>query len=172
VGRVVLLESSLTARAIDTATLPEDTVREAIEHIAANLRPADKAEIEASLGDDVDPFWTLFESWDFSIRSWLIVDETGLPIGIFGVAPFSREKVGVAWLLGTPGMEEAAYSVARQTRRYIREMHEAYPILWANVDARNELSMKWLAWAGFGVVDANPAFGPQKRLFLEFLRTR
>jgi hypothetical protein len=162
----------MRAHAIDTATLAEDTLRESLEFIAENLRPADLAEIQATLGEDVDPFWALFESWDFSLRAWLIVDETNLPIGIFGVAPFTAPKIGTAWLLGTPGMETAAMSVLRQTRRYVAEMHEIYPVLWANVDARNELSMKWLAWAGFSIIDANPAFGPQKRLFLEFLRTR
>jgi hypothetical protein len=160
----------LRARAIDTATLPEDTVREALEHIAANLRPADLAEVRATVGDE-DPFWALFESWEGSAASWLIVDETGLPIGVFGVAPHLIPKVGIAWLLGTPGVEEAAASVARQTRRYVTELQEHFPVLWANVDARNDLSMRWLTWAGFNVTDADPAFGPEGRLFLHFVRT-
>jgi hypothetical protein len=162
----------MIARAIDTSTLPEDTIRDSLEFLAENLRPADLAEVQASLGDEVDPFWALFESWDLSIRSWLIVDETSLPIGIFGVAPFAAPKIGTAWLLGSPGIETAWLSVARQTRAYIAEMHKLYPVLWANVDARNELSMNWLSWAGFSIIEANPTYGPQKRLFLEFLRTR
>lgn len=162
----------MIARAIPTNSLEEDTVRESLEHIAANLRPADLTEIQATLGADVDPFWALFESWDLSVASWLIVDDTGLPLGIFGVAPFSAAKVGLAWLLGTPGLETAAVSVARQTPLYVAQMHELYPILWANVDARNDLSMKWLSWAGFSVIDADPNHGPQGRLFLEFMRTR
>jgi hypothetical protein len=160
----------MTARAINTATLDEDTVRESLEHIAANLRPADLAEVRATVGDG-DPFWPLFESWEKSTASWLIVDETGLPIGVFGVAPHVAMKVGIAWLLGTPDIEAAALSVARQTRRYVREMQDIYPILWANVDARNELSTNWLFWAGFNMIDADPNFGPEERLFLQFLRT-
>jgi hypothetical protein len=169
-GGLVLLEGSLRARAIDTATLPHDTVREALEHIAANLRPADAAEVAATTTDD--PFWALFESWEGSVLSWLIVDETGLPIGIMGVAPHMVPKVGIAWLLGTLGIEQAAASVARQTNRYVSEMHSLFPVLWANVDARNELSMRWLAWSGFTITDADPAFGPEGRLFLHFVRTR
>jgi len=158
------------ARAIDTATLDHDTVREALEFIAQGLRPADRAEVQATIGSE-DPFWALFESWEGSTASWLILDDTGLPIGIFGVAPHVVPGLGIAWLLGTEGMEREAVSVARQTRGYVAELHRYFPVLWANVDARNELSMRWLEWAGFTITDADPAFGPEDRLFLHFTRT-
>jgi hypothetical protein len=170
-GGAVLLEGSVRARAIDTATLDHDTVRESLEYIAANLRPADLAEVRATVGSSTDTFWALFESWEGSVVSWLIVDETGLPIGVMGVSPHLAPKVGIAWLLGTPGIEDAALSVGRQTRRYVGEMQQLFPILWANVDARNDLSMRWLTWAGFNVIDADPTFGPESRLFLHFVRT-
>jgi hypothetical protein len=89
VGGPLLLERAVMARAIDTATLPDDTVREALEFISGALRPADLAEVQATIGADQDPFWALFESWEASAASWLIVDDTGLPIGIFGVSPIS-----------------------------------------------------------------------------------
>lgn len=161
----------MIAKAISTATLDEDVVRESLEHIAANLRPADLDEVRASLGADFDPFWALFESLEMSTAGWLIVDQTGLPIGIMGVAPHAAMGVGIAWLLGTTGMETAAVSVGRQTGQYVAEMNDLYPILWANVDARNELSIRWLEWAGFNMIDADPNFGPERRLFLQFIRT-
>jgi hypothetical protein len=169
-GGIILLESPMRARAIDTATLPDDTVREALEHIAANLRPADLDEVRATIGD-TDPFWPIFESWEGSVLSWLIVDEEGLPIGIMGVAPHVLPKLGIPWLLGTPGIETAALSIGRQTLRYVREMQTLFPILSVHVDARNDLSMRWLTWAGFNIIDADPAFGPEARLFLQFART-
>lgn len=158
------------ARAIDTATLSDDTVREALEYIGENLRPADLAELRAA-GNDEEPFWALVESWDASVASWLIVDSSGLPIGIFGVAPHLVSKVGIAWLMGTEGVEREARSVARQTRRYVERLQEFFPVLWARVDARNELSMGWLEWAGFTISDADPSFGPEGRLFIQFIRT-
>ena len=158
------------ARAVDTATLPEDTIREALEHIAQGLRQADRDEVRATAGDE-DPFWALFESWEASTRSWLILDRTNLPIGIFGVAPHSTPGVGIAWLLGTDGVEREALSIGRQTRQYVDELNATYPVLWANVDARNELSMRWLEWSNFKVFDLDPAFGPEGRPFLQYLRT-
>lgn len=144
-------------------------VREALEHIAQGLRPSDLAEVRATVGDE-DPFWPLFESWEASSLSWLILDDTNEPIGMMGVAPHSFPGLGIAWMLGTEGVEREALSIARQTRSFIEQMHAAFPILWANVDARNELSMRWLEWSGFTITDANPAFGPEGRLFIEFTR--
>lgn len=159
------------ARAVNTATLHPDTVREALEHIAQGLRTADRDELAATIGSPEDPFWPLFESYETSAVTWLILDRTNLPIGIFGVAAHWVPKLGIAWLMGTEGMEREALSVARQTRGYVAEMLKYFPALWANVDARNELSMKWLEWAGFTLTDADPAFGPEERLFLEYIRT-
>jgi hypothetical protein len=159
------------ARAVDMATLDDDTIRESLEYIAANLRGADRAELQATNADEPDPFWRLIESWDASVASWLIVDGSGLPIGLFGVAAHTVPNLGVAWMMGTDGLEREALSVARQTRQYVEELHRFFPVLWANVDARNKLSMKWLEWAGFSIHDAHPNFGPERRLFYQFLRT-
>jgi hypothetical protein len=155
--------------AIPTDTLDHDTVRESLEYIVANLRPSDAAEVKATTSED--PFWALMESQEGSSASWLIVDDTGLPVGIFGVAPHFVPQVGIAWLIGTPGLEDEAYSFLRQTRQYISEMHLLFPVLWANVDFRNSLTMRWLDWAGFQVTDVDPAYGPEKRLFVQFVRS-
>src|SRR5690348_18483982 len=108
-GRPVLLTGAMRAVAVNTATLDPDTVREALEYIALELRPADRAEIAATTTED--PFWALFESWQGSTSSWLILDPSGLPLGIFGVAPHVLPHLGIAWLIGTTGIEKAALSV-------------------------------------------------------------
>lgn len=145
-------------------------MEDALEYIAENLREADRQEIEASSGDY--PMGAVFQSWQASTKSWLILDRTGLPIGIMGVAPHpTSEGLGMAWMVGTDGVAEEALSIARQTRRYVEEMHEDYPILWNFIDARNELSLKWLEWSGFIIADAHLNFGPEGRLFYEFIRT-
>jgi hypothetical protein len=159
------------ARAVPTATLDPDTVREALEFISQGLRPSDRDEINATLGHQDDPFWAIFESYEASAASWLILDRTGLPIGAFGVAAHYVPKLGMAWLVGTEGLEREALSVARQTPGYVAELHRYFPALTADVDARNELSMHWLEWAGFHIVDADLAFGAEKHLFLKYVRT-
>lgn len=156
------------ATAIDTRNVPQETLVEAISFIAENLREADRDELSASVGGH--PEVALFDSVDNSVRTFLILDRTSLPIGIFGVAAGPTPGLGVVWMMGTDGVLEEALSVARQTRRYVEELHELFPILWNYVDARNELSLKWLEWAGFDITDAHPNHGPEGRLFYEFSR--
>jgi hypothetical protein len=158
----------LRARAVPTAALPTETVAEAVAYIAENLRPADAAELEASHGGD--PREVLAQSWHLSDLSWLILDRTGLPIGIFGVAPGPAPGVGIVWLMGTAGIEEEFVAVARQTRQFVGEMLAAYPTLWNFIDARNELSLRWLLWSGFHIIDVAPFHGPEQRTFFEFAR--
>ncbi len=159
------------ARAVDTATLPHPTIIESLRFIAEGLRPADQAELRASLGDAADPFHALVESYGLSTKSWLILDRTGLPIGIMGVAPHGVPNLGIAWMMGTPGVEDEALSIARQTGGYVEQMHDDFPFLLAVVDVRNELSMRWLEWSGFSITDARPRHGAEDRLFLEYTRT-
>jgi len=159
------------ARAVRTDSIDPETVKEAALFIGERLREDDRLEVAATAGPDVDPALAVLESWQLSTASWLILDDTGLPIGIFGVAPHTVPQLGVAWLLGTDGMADSAFSIAFQTRHYVRELHKEYPILWATVDARNELSMAWLEKAGFQITNADPAHGPEDRLFLEYTRT-
>lgn len=158
-------------RVIDTRTLPQETTEEALRLIAENLRSADLAEVRATLGSRVDPIEAVLESWQVSTHVWLILDRTGLPVSAFGVAPHPVAGVGIAWMIGTEGMLAEAFHIARQTPRYLADMLAAYPVLWANVDARNEMSMRWLEWSKFKILDANPLYGPEERLFIEFTRT-
>jgi hypothetical protein len=159
-------------RVIDTATIEYDTLRETLEHLAENLRLDDIDELKASLGPDVDPFWALFESWELSTSSYLILDRTGLPIAIFGVAPHPTDRMGIAWMLGTDGIIAEGRDIARKTRQYVQELHRDYPLLFANVDARNAVSMGWLERAGFVIADADPAWGPEERLFIQYVRAK
>lgn len=156
-------------RVIDTASLPEETTKDALGFLADNLREADAAELRATT--DADPAAALEASWRVSVRSWLILDRTGLPIGVFGVAAHAAAGLGVAWMMGTAGMEREAHGVARRTRRYVAEMHKLFPVLWNMIDARNELSIRWLEWAGFRMTDAHLTHGREGRLFYEYART-
>lgn len=120
----------------------------------------------------MDPFWALFESWELSTSSYLILDRTGLPVAIFGVAPHAHDGMGIAWMLGTDGVIREAYSIAKLTRRWVQELHNDYPLLWANVDARNDVSMSWLERAGFFIADSQPFWGPEERLFIQYVKAK
>lgn len=158
------------AKAIPIESLPRETVREALEYISENLREADRAELRASsIGD---PEELISAGVEASSQCWLILDRTGLPIGVMGVAPSGAPGVGLPWMLGTDGVLREGHSIGRQTRHYVDLMQAEYPVLTNFIDARNEVSLAWLYRAGFHLIDADPAYGPEERLFFQFSRTR
>lgn len=155
-------------RAIPLASLPQETATAALRHIAENLRPDDLRELEASVGGD--PVAAVALSALASTMAWVVVDRTGLPIAAFGVAPTFFPEIGTPWFVATPGLEPEALRVARGTRRYVAEMHRAYPILTNFVDVRNDLAQDWLLWAGFSFVDVTPRYGAAKVPFIQFTK--
>lgn len=157
------------AKAVPTSNLPDDTVREAVSFIAKNLRPADRAEISATLEGDHEEILLL--STLASSHAWIIVDTSGLPIGICGVAPTFFPDIGTPWMVGTEGIEREALSFIRGTRAVVSDMQAAYPILTNHVDVRNDAAMDWLLWAGFTFTDASPRYGVEGRPFIQFTRT-
>lgn len=158
------------AKAVSLFALPDETVGEVVELIAENLRPADLAEIAAHLGEP--PLEVLRASVAASTHAWVILDRRGLPIGLFGAAPALVAGVGVPWMVGTSGITREFVAVARQTARYVEELHEAYPTLTNFIDARNDDAIDWLLRSGFHLIDAAPRFGVERRPFLQFSRTR
>lgn len=146
---------------------PEKAVQR-LATIAKGLRQADRDEALAALGGDPEDI--LRQSFELSTHAWFILDREDAPIAIFGVAPTASPGVGAVWMLGTDGVEREWVGVARQTRRYLDTMHESYHTLWNHIDARNELSLQWLLWSGFHLIDADPAYGVEGRLFYEFAR--
>ena len=148
--------------------MPRQEALETLSVIAGGLRPEDRAEALAATGGD--PEATLVRSFDLSTHAWFIYDRDGVPIGIMGAAPGPKAGVGIVWMMGTTGLDREWVGVARQTRRYLDEMHGAYHLLWNYIDARNELSLNWLLWSGFHMIDADTTYGVEGRLFYEFAR--
>lgn len=161
----------MTVTVHDLRETPWETAGPWLEHIEKNLRADDIAELEAASHQPIEGVLT--RSVGVSSHGWVVTsDETGEPIVVMGAAPLALPRMGAAWMLATDGIKDEAFSVARHTRRYVDEMQEAYDLLWNYIDARNEISMRWLQWAGFRLVSAHPFHGPQRRAFYSFARSR
>lgn len=160
----------MRARAVPITALPEDTLEEAVGFVVENLRVGDLDEVRASIPGD--PAEAVRTSVAVSERAWLMIDRTGLPVGLCGVAAAGVPGVGLPWMIGTEGLEDERLALARQTAGIVAEMHEGFPVLTNFVDARNDAAIDWLLWAGFHLIDADPRYGPEERLFLQFSKSR
>lgn len=96
------------------------------------------------------------------------VAENGEPICIFGINPDSLlgEKA-IVWMLSTDKLKEAKIKFFRESKKYITELLEWYPLLYNYVDARNTKSIQWLRWLGAVIEEAKP-FGLEGKQFHYF----
>jgi hypothetical protein len=126
------------------ALLPGD-----IQHIAANLRAADREELMASHGE-CEPLDAISKAVLMSSHFWTLADYE--PLAVFGVTPLSlMGGSGAPWLLGTGRVFTARSALVRDGRRYVQRMLAVYPHLYNYVDARNTRSVRWLARLGFHI---------------------
>lgn len=125
-----------------------------IEHcwyIAANMRQADQDEVAMEGYSPFDALKTGMDKSEFARTA--IID--GDPAVMFGVgAPFVLGRTGVPWLLGTDAVRKVRKSFLIECRAHIEDWMQHYSSLENRVDARNQVSIRWLKWLGFEVKPA------------------
>lgn len=130
-----------------------------VEHVAAHMRRADVAEVQAA---GHEPLAALRESVARSAQAWTAT-VGGDPAAIFGVAPLGSalDPRGAPWLLGTDAVPRSRRALAVLTPRYIRAMLGEYPHLINLVHAPNTVAVEWLRHVGFtlGQTVSHPATG-------------
>lgn len=118
-----------------------------VEHVAENLREADRDEVWAS--HFLTPLEAVSKSVERSEKVWALTYDDE-PVAVFGVVRRSHlSNVGVPWLLGTNKIVEHIPTFLRLSKVYIPIMAEGYVRLENYVDFRNKLSIRWLQWMGF-----------------------
>jgi hypothetical protein len=130
--------------------------------VAANMRPADVAEVWALARHS--PAEAVRRSLEMpgEAYAFLVDDE---PLAVFGCAETAQPDVGSPWLLGSVGVERYARQFLELGRQYVSRWASEYATLYNVVDARNERSIDWLVRLGF-VFGAPIPIGPA--LFLPF----
>ena len=138
------------------------------EHLADNLRQADRDEVEASTGS-TDMLACIHASVGGSLYCWSAVDQDGRLVAMLGVvAADLLNGLGVPWMLGTALVDQQQRALVRLSRAYIPRMRQALPKLVNYVDARNERAIRFLRHAGFYVARSEP-HGPMGLLFHPFI---
>ena len=125
---------------------------EDIEPIAADMRPADAAEVLACSGRT--PEQALRASWMASRWAFTVIGD--VPVAMFGVADWG-DGGGSPWLLATPRLlSDHRSDFAKGSRGVMFGMQESFTYLENYVDARNIDSVRWLRWLGFTIHPAAP----------------
>jgi hypothetical protein len=137
------------------------------QHIARNLREADKAELMTTAPAKL--IGILMEA--ITVSRWAhvaLVD--GEPVLAYGVSPHeANPNWGVPWLLGTDGMRRIRKQFIQTCRGEVELMETRFTFLFNRVHDRNALAIKWLMWLGFTIDFARPV-QVRGRTFLNFYR--
>ena len=136
-----------------------------LERIAANMDPADAAEVWATA--HLTPAQALVASAAAS-RDPVVGKVDGEPICAFGVGQRTiLDDVGVPWLLGTPEIRKHKRVFLGASKRWVDAQAERFRTLENFVDSRHTRAVKWLRWLGFAIEPAQP-FGPDGVPFHHF----
>lgn len=138
--------------------------------VASRLRAADLAELQALHGTGVDVQRVLWRAVRVSDIGMAAIAPGGEPIALCGVAPVSLVSgEGSPWMLGTDQVERQARAAVVIGRHLVTEWAQQYRLLQNWVDARNRVSVRWLARIGFTIHPAEP-YGAQHLPFHRFSR--
>lgn len=134
-----------------------------IRTIASRMREADRD--SALAGSGRSPIAALTFSYRKSACCWTAILD-GRPELMWGVGEISASAgVGAPWLLGTDAVEENFRAFLRASYEWPSQLLRQYPVLRNFVDARNTVSVRWLEWLGFRLLDPVEFRGHQFRIF-------
>ncbi len=80
--------------------------------------------------------------------------------------------LGYVWMVATDRLVKYQREFIRESRKWLDEAHEEYPMLGNFVDARNTLHIRWLDWMGFHFINRFEEWGFERRPFLQFVRIK
>lgn len=142
------------------------TTREDILYLAANMRDADRRELEAS--SNLDPITALELSVSHS-REPLTGLADGELVCCFGVVDVSLlHREGVPWMVATPAIEQHGKIFLLNSRRVVKKWRRQYRYMSNFVDVRNDIAITWLKWLGFKLHAPIP-YGPRNMPFHPFI---
>lgn len=134
-----------------------------IRTIADRMRKADRDEVFAASGRS--PPAALSYSYRKSSCCWTGIFD-GRPELMWGVGDINiLAGVGAPWLLGTNAVEENFRAFLRISSDWPAQLLKRYSVLRNFVDVRNTVSVRWLEWLGFRLLDPVEFRGHQFRLF-------
>lgn len=134
-----------------------------IRPIADRMRKADRDEVFAASGRS--PTAALTYSFRKSSHCWTALFD-GRPEIMWGIGDINiLAGVGAPWLLGTDAVEHNFRAFLRISSGWPAQLLQRYSVLRNFVDVRNEVSVRWLEWLGFRLLEPIEFRGYQFRLF-------
>lgn len=143
--------------------------REHLPHLIANLREWDRKELQSFRDISIED--ALTELLDEHSQVW--VSPKGNPCVVCGLVAHKTEAgVGVPYLLATEEFYEYTRLFARESKLWVQDAQQQYPLLYNLVAADNTKAVRWLKWLGFFFGDPIHNLGRNGLTFYPFYLRR
>lgn len=117
--------------------------------LAANMRPQDRAEVEAT---GQSPVQALITSMNVSAMAWTVRYD-GKIMAMWGVVEIDQlGGKAIAWLLTSPEVEKHPRAFVRISVEVIAVLRTRYKVLMNFVDARYGMALRWAKRMGFEII--------------------
>jgi hypothetical protein len=147
---------------------------EDIEPMRGHMRQVDEQECIASSGKGA--FECVVDGVKGSDAAW-VVKRDGIAVIAYGVAPWSTlsQNKGIPWMLATDALtHDRALQMfwLRISKHIVADMLTRFEKLENYADARNNTTLKWLAWCGFKFDEKPVRYGVERKPFFRFTLER
>lgn len=139
--------------------------------LAADLRPQDRAELEAAHGRHVDIIAVLEYAIERSTPdAWVmyVAGRLWMMGGVAAAGTLLGGAAGTPWILCSTAMLSKPGVLTRNALRYLRIVKGQYPELSNYVDARNTKAIRWIRRMGFSLDAETIPMGPDAMPFYRF----
>ena len=145
------------------------TTEEHVKELAENLRPEDRAELQALSSKSVEE--TIRQSVARSDEVWTaLADDT--VIGMLGISPYTKlSGKACPWFLSTNTLSKHPKVLLRATKIAVEYWLTKYEEFECYVDSTYPKSVRWMEWAGF--TKSGPyLIGPKQHPFYKMTMKR
>lgn len=140
--------------------------------LAEKMRPAERAELIASMGQD--PLAVVQKGIVDSAEAWSVFFDGELAC-IWGVVEMPKgpdgEKLGLGWLLSTSVVERKAKTFWSECLRILPELLSRWDVIVNAIDLRHTQALRWADRLGFRFETPRP-MGPDGIAFTPFSITQ
>lgn len=120
-------------------------------YVANHLRTADFLELTL-WQPDAPPEQSVMDS--VSASEWCdVVKVDDVPVLLYGLCSSASPQIGVPWMVATQGIRLISRQFLNGCAERVLQMQDAYPLLYNQVHRENTISINWLRWLGFTVVE-------------------
>lgn len=130
--------------------------------VAQHLREADEVELRATCKPGQTNEEILLEALRKSHWANAVEVEGEIAL-VYGVTPSTNIRMGVPWMLSTDVIYKMKKSFIQDCRGEVELMHAAFPFLFNCVHKDNLVSINWLKWLGFNIVEK--PIGPNRDIY-------